>query len=76
LLQERLLAGLGASFGCLALTLAAIGLFGLLSFFVTTRTSEIGLRIALGAERWHICRMVISEACILVATGILIGLPF
>ena len=76
LFQEKLLAALGASFGLLALTLAAIGLFGLLSFFVMTRTSEIGLRIALGAARHHICLMVIKEAFILVGMGILVGFPF
>jgi predicted permease len=76
LVQEKLLAALGTSFGVLALTLAAVGLFGSLSFFVTNRTGEIGLRIALGAERGYICWLVIREACILVGTGILLGLPF
>lgn len=76
LVQEKLLAALGTSFGVLALTLAAVGLFGSLSFFVANRTGEIGLRIALGAERGYVCWFVIREACILVGTGIVIGLPF
>jgi hypothetical protein len=76
LVQEKLLAALGTSFGVLALTLAAVGVFGSLSFFVANRTGEIGLRMALGAERGYICWLVIREACILVGTGILIGLPF
>jgi ABC-type antimicrobial peptide transport system permease subunit len=76
LVQEKVLAALGTSFGLLALTLAAVGLFGSLSFFVTNRTSEFGLRIASGAESWYIYWMVLKEACILVGAGILIGLPF
>ena len=76
LLQEKLLAVLGATFSFLALALAAVGLFGLLSFFVTVRTGEIGLRMALGAGRPSICWMVLREACMLVGIGILIGLPF
>jgi predicted permease len=75
LLQEKLLAALGTSFGVLGLALAAVGLFGLLSFFVATRQGEIGLRMALGAERRYICWLVIREAGILVGTGVLIGLP-
>ena len=76
LLREKLLATLGTAFGVVALTLAAVGLFGLLSFSVTIRTGEIGLRMALGAKRLSICWMVLKEACVLVGTGILIGLPF
>ena len=76
LFREKLLAVLGATFGFLALALAAVGLFGVLSFSVIIRTGEIGLRMALGAERPSICWMVLKEACLLVGTGILIGLPF
>ena len=75
LLQEKLVAALGLAFGILGLILAAVGLFGLLSFFVTTRTGEIGVRLALGAERRHVCWVVVKEACLLVGTGLLIGLP-
>jgi len=75
LLQERLLASLGTMFGILALTLAGVGLFGLLSFFVTSRTSEIGIRMALGAERRDVGWLVIQETLVLVGAGLLIGLP-
>jgi ABC-type antimicrobial peptide transport system permease subunit len=75
LLQERLLASLGTMFGVLALTLAGVGLFGLLSFFVTSRTSEIGIRMALGAERRDVGWLVIREILVLVGAGLLIGLP-
>jgi len=75
LLQERLLASLGTMFGILALTLAGVGLFGLLSFFVTSRTSEIGIRMALGAERRDVGWLVIQETLVLVGAGLFIGLP-
>jgi predicted permease len=75
LLQERLLASLGTMFGILALTLAGVGLFGLLSVFVTSRTSEIGIRMALGAERRDVGWLVIQETLVLVGAGLLIGLP-
>jgi predicted permease len=75
ILRERMLAALGTSFGLLGLVLAALGLFGLLSFFVATRKGEIGIRMALGAQLPTICWLVVREACILAGTGILIGLP-
>ncbi|MGH9160896.1 MAG: FtsX-like permease family protein [Vicinamibacteraceae bacterium] len=75
LAQERLLASLSIAFGWVGLTLAAIGLYGLLNFSVTRRTGEIGLRMALGAERAHIFRLVIREALVLIVTGVAIGLP-
>jgi ABC-type antimicrobial peptide transport system permease subunit len=67
--QERLLAVLATVFGGLALALAAIGLYGVLSYGVTQRTGEIGLRMALGAERGRILRLILGETARLVAIG-------
>jgi ABC-type antimicrobial peptide transport system permease subunit len=75
LMQERLLASLGTVFGILALTLAGVGLFGLLSFLVACRTREIGIRMALGAERRHIWWGTLRGAMVLVGVGWLCGLP-
>lgn len=63
------------AFSVLALTLAAVGLFGLLNLLVTMRTREIGVRFALGAERRHVCWLVLREACVLVGIGMLMGAP-
>ena len=75
LLQERLLAGLGTAFGALALVLAGVGLFGLLNFFVASRTSEFGIRVALGAARRDVIWLMLRETMLLVGAGVLIGLP-
>jgi predicted permease len=74
-LQERLFAQLSGFFGMLALALASIGLYGMISYAVSRRTSEIGIRIALGAERSRILQMVLREAIILAALGIAVGAP-
>ena len=72
--QERLFARAYAAFGALAVLLACIGLFGLMSYNVARRTSEIGVRMALGAERWTVVGMVMRESIRLVAIGIVLGL--
>jgi predicted permease len=73
--QERLVATLASWFGVFALLLASIGLYGVLAYGVTSRTNEIGLRLALGAERGGVIWMVLREALLLVALGVTIGVP-
>jgi len=73
--QERLIASLTSLFGGLALLLAAIGLYGLMAYTVTRRTNEIGIRIALGAQRRDVIAMVLRETFLLVAIGLAIGIP-
>lgn len=73
--QERLLVKIAAGFGALALLLAAIGLYGVMTYAISRRTGEIGLRVALGAERRDIMRMVLSDALQLVAVGLAVGIP-
>ena len=63
-----------AAFGALAVLLACIGLFGLMSYNVARRTSEIGVRLALGAQRRAVIGMVMSESMWLVAIGVVLGL--
>jgi predicted permease len=74
LTQQRLLAGLTTCFGGLALFLAAIGLYGLLSFLVRRRTAEIGLRMALGARESQVVGLVAGQASAVVGLGLAGGL--
>jgi len=74
-LEERLFAQLSGFFGILALALSSIGLYGMISYAVLRRTSEIGIRIALGAERTKILQMVLGEAMMLAVLGIAVGAP-
>jgi len=72
---ERLIAVLSAAFGILATVLAAIGLYGVMAFVVARRTREIGLRMALGAPQGVVVWMVMRETMLLVAAGLVIGVP-
>jgi predicted permease len=72
--RERLLAALAGFFGALALLLAVIGLYGVMSYNVTRRRSEIGIRMALGAEQHQVVRMVMGEAAVWIGCGITAGL--
>ena len=74
LYQERLFAGLSSLFGLLALALACIGLYGLLSYEVTRRTREIGIRMALGARHREIRRLVANRGLLLTLSGTVIGI--
>jgi predicted permease len=75
LVNERLLATLAACGGVLSALLACLGLYGLVAYTTARRTSEIGIRMALGATRSHIVGMVLRESLLLVLLGITIGVP-
>ena len=72
---ERLLAALSGSFGALALLLSLIGLYGVMSFVVTRRTREIGIRLALGATGASAMRLVLRDAIGMIAAGVAIAIP-
>ena len=73
--QERLIARLTSLFGVLALILASVGLYGVMSYFVGRRTSEIGIRMALGATRTSVIAMVMRGAFWQIVLGLVLGIP-
>jgi putative ABC transport system permease protein len=75
LLRDRLMATLSGFFGLLALLLASIGLYGILSYRVVSRTREIGIRMALGAQTREVLSLILREAVLLVLLGVAVGLP-
>ena len=75
IVEERIVAQLSGFFGLLALVLAATGLYGVMAYAISRRASEIGLRMALGADGADVIGMVLRETLVLVAAGIAIGLP-
>lgn len=75
LVQHRLIAMLSSLFGALALLLACVGLYGLLAFTLVQRTGEMGIRLALGAQRGDVVWLVVKEAMVLVAIGLAVGIP-
>jgi len=73
--QERMIATLTSLFGVLGLILASVGLYGVLAYMVEQRTSEIGLRMALGADRGQVTKMVMRGAFVQIGIGLAIGIP-
>jgi putative ABC transport system permease protein len=71
--RERLLGTLSGLFGAIALVLAIIGLYGVMSYNVARRRNEIGIRMALGAEQARVLRMVLREVSILIGVGLVVG---
>jgi predicted permease len=75
LLTERLIALLSAGFGMLATLLAAMGLYGVMAFVVARRTKELGLRMALGAQRGSVIWLVMKDVLLLLVLGLAVGIP-
>jgi predicted permease len=73
--QQRAVAELTGLFGILALILAAVGLYGVTAYAVERRTNEIGVRMALGADRSHVTRLILRGAFLQILIGLLIGVP-
>jgi putative ABC transport system permease protein len=73
LLRERLMATLSGFFGTLAALIAAVGLYGVMSYMVVRRTNEIGIRMAVGASRGNIVGLVLQEAARLLIVGLAVG---
>lgn len=75
LVRERMMAWLAGAFGLLALTLAAVGLYGVIAYLTAGRKNEIGIRLSLGSSRAHVILLVLRDSVWLLAVGLAIGLP-
>jgi predicted permease len=75
LASDRMITELSAVFGLLAIVLASIGLYGIMAYAVSRRINEIGIRVALGAQRSRLLWLILRESLLLVSIGVLIGLP-
>jgi putative ABC transport system permease protein len=73
--QENMISTLTTLFGVLGLLLAAVGLYGVMAYMVEQRTGEIGIRMALGADRWRVVKMVLQRAFSQVGIGLALGIP-
>jgi predicted permease len=73
--SDRMITQLSAVFGALAVVLSCIGLYGIMAYAVSGRINEIGIRIALGAQRGNVLWLILRESLLLVTAGVLIGLP-
>jgi putative ABC transport system permease protein len=73
MLQDRLMARLSAIFGAVALLLAVVGLYGVVSYTVATRRSEIGVRVALGASRARVLTMILGDVGRMLVIGVVAG---
>jgi ABC-type antimicrobial peptide transport system permease subunit len=73
--QNAMLAKLTSLFGLLALVLASVGLYGVTAYSVERRTSEIGIRMALGADRMNVLKLVLRAAFVQIGIGLAIGIP-
>jgi ABC-type antimicrobial peptide transport system permease subunit len=76
LVGDRMMAMLSGFFGVLAALLVVVGLYGVLSFFITRRQNEIGIRIALGAGRWQVIGLVMRDTAFMLLVGVLFGTIF